>query len=96
MIEVLWMTQYINNYYFSLVYTTLLVFFSLPITHLYTENVLLYGVMTFVILLSTVVVEMTLNRTHDLKAKAKRMLWTIVPINVVVFSIFILFIFKQG
>ncbi|HAR6249061.1 TPA: hypothetical protein I1733_001543 [Staphylococcus pseudintermedius] len=88
------MTQYINNYYFSLVYTTLLVFFSLPITHLYTENVLLYGVMTFVILLSTVVVEMTLNRTHDLKAKAKRMLWTIVPINVIVFSIFIFFIFK--
>ncbi|HHG6448971.1 TPA: hypothetical protein ACPXKP_002400 [Staphylococcus pseudintermedius] len=52
--------------------------------------------MTFVILLSTVVVEMTLNRTHDLKAKAKakRMLWTIVPINVIVFSIFIFFIFK--
>ncbi|WP_324176928.1 hypothetical protein [Staphylococcus pseudintermedius] len=50
--------------------------------------------MTFVILLSTVVVEMMLNRTHDLKAKAKRMLWTIVPINVIVFSIFIFFIFK--
>lgn len=94
MIEVLWMTQYINNYYFSLVYTTLLVFFSLPLTHIYTQNVLLYGLMTFVILLSTVVVEMTLNRTHDLKAKAKRMLWTIVPINVIVFSIFIFFIFK--
>ncbi|EGQ4313112.1 hypothetical protein EQ486_06225 [Staphylococcus pseudintermedius] len=88
------MTQFINNYYFSLVFGTMLVFFSLPITHLYTENVLLYGVMTFVILLSTVVVEMTLNRTHDLKAKAKRMLWTIVPINVIVFSIFIFFIFK--
>ncbi|EGQ3929775.1 hypothetical protein RAM58_03165 [Staphylococcus pseudintermedius] len=88
------MTQYINNYYFSLVYTTLLVFFSLPLTHIYTKNVLLYGLMTFVILLSTVVVEMTLNRTHDLKAKAKRMLWTIVPINVIVFSIFIFFIFK--
>ncbi|EGQ1585381.1 TPA: hypothetical protein REF75_002429 [Staphylococcus pseudintermedius] len=86
------MTQYINNYYFSLVYTTLLVFFSLPLTHIYTQNVLLYGLMTFVILLSTVVVEMTLNRTHDLKAK--RMLWTIVPINVIVFSIFIFFIFK--
>ncbi|HAR6048218.1 TPA: hypothetical protein I1648_001852 [Staphylococcus pseudintermedius] len=88
------MTQYINNYYFSLVYTTLLVFFSLPLPHIYTQNVLLYGLMTFVILLSTVVVEMTLNRTHDLKAKAKRMLWTIVPINVIVFSIFIFFIFK--
>ncbi|EOY0519088.1 hypothetical protein ACP1DY_002333 [Staphylococcus pseudintermedius] len=50
--------------------------------------------MTFVILLSTVVVEMTLNRTHDLKTKVKRMLWTIVPINVIVFSIFIFFIFK--
>ncbi|EGQ1311807.1 hypothetical protein O0D78_05420 [Staphylococcus pseudintermedius] len=88
------MTQYINNYYFSLVYTTLLVFFSLPLTHIYTQNVLLYGLMTFVILLSTVVVEMTLNRTHDLKTKVKRMLWTIVPINVIVFSIFIFFIFK--
>ncbi|EJY3773409.1 hypothetical protein ACJVV5_11895 [Staphylococcus pseudintermedius] len=88
------MTQYINNYYFSLVYTTLLVFFSLPLTHIYTQNVLLYGLMTFVILLSTVVVEMTLNRTHDLKTKEKRMLWTIVPINVIVFSIFIFFIFK--
>ncbi|EOV2100370.1 hypothetical protein ACOD3C_002232 [Staphylococcus pseudintermedius] len=88
------MTQNINNYYFSLVYTTLLVFFSLPLTHIYTQNVLLYGLMTFVILLSTVVVEMTLNRTHDLKTKEKRMLWTIVPINVIVFSIFIFFIFK--
>ncbi|PKW55305.1 hypothetical protein CYJ01_11060 [Staphylococcus pseudintermedius] len=87
------MTQYINNYYFSLVYTTLLVFFSLPLTHLYTENVLLYGVMTFVILLSTVVVEMTLNRTHDLKAKAKKMLFTMVPMNVIVFSVFIFYIF---
>ncbi|MDK3909976.1 hypothetical protein O0D72_12090 [Staphylococcus pseudintermedius] len=66
----------------------------MPLTHIYTQNVLLYGLMTFVILLSTVVVEMTLNRTHDLKAKAKRMLWTIVPINVIVFSIFIFFIFK--
>lgn len=94
MIEVLLLTQFINNYYFSLVFGTMLVFFSLPLTHIYTQNVLLYGLMTFVILLSTVVVEMMLNRTHDLKAKAKRMLWTIVPINVIVFSIFIFFIFK--
>ncbi|EGQ1763281.1 hypothetical protein KXP78_002270 [Staphylococcus pseudintermedius] len=87
------MTQYINNYYFSLVYTTLLVFFSLPLTHIYTQNVLLYGLMTFVILLSTVVVEMTLNRTHDLKAKAKKMLFTMVPMNVIVFSVFIFYFF---
>lgn len=71
MIEVLWMTQYINNYYFSLVYTTLLVFFSLPLTHIYTQNVLLYGLMTFVILLSTVVVEMTLNPNTRFKSESE-------------------------
>ncbi|HHU6751245.1 TPA: hypothetical protein ACUI23_001958 [Staphylococcus pseudintermedius] len=87
------MTQHINNYYFSLVFATMLVVFSLPLTHFYTQNVWLYGLMTFVILFSTVVVEMTLNRTHDLKAKAKKMLWSLVPMNVVVFSIFIFFIF---
>ncbi|QHW37559.1 hypothetical protein GZH82_09530 [Staphylococcus ursi] len=87
------MTQFVNNYYFSLVFATMLVLFSIPLTNFYTQNVLLYGIMTFVILLSTVVVEMTLNRTHDLKAKAKKMLWSLVPINVVVFSMFILFIF---
>lgn len=87
------MTQLINNYYFSLVYATMLVLFSLPLTHFYTQNVLLYGLMTFVILLSTVVVEMTLNKTHALKGKAKKMLFTMVPFNVIVFSIFIFFIF---
>ncbi|EOT2033223.1 hypothetical protein [Staphylococcus pseudintermedius] len=65
------MTQYINNYYFSLVYTTLLVFFSLPLTHIYTQNVLLYGLMTFVILLSTVVVEMTLNPNTRFKSESE-------------------------
>ncbi|MEJ7542739.1 hypothetical protein [Staphylococcus intermedius] len=87
------MTNFINNYYFSLVFATMLVFFSLPLTHWYTENVLLYGIMTFVILLSTVVTEMTLNKTHDLKAKAKKMSWTFVPMNIIVFSVFIFFIF---
>ncbi|PCF47118.1 hypothetical protein [Staphylococcus delphini] len=87
------MTQFVNNYYFSLVFATMLVFFSLPITHFYTENVLLYGIMTMVILLSTVAIEMTLNKTHDLKAKAKKMLWTMVPMNAIVFSVFIFFIF---
>ncbi|PCF62869.1 hypothetical protein [Staphylococcus intermedius] len=87
------MTNFINNYYFSLVFATMLVFFSLPLTHWYTENVLLYGIMTFVILLSTVVTEMTLNKTHDLKAKEKKMSWTFVPMNIIVFSVFIFFIF---
>ncbi|HEC2158139.1 TPA: hypothetical protein R1904_001496 [Staphylococcus delphini] len=87
------MTQFVNNYYFSLVFATMLVLFSLSLTHLYTQNVLLYGLMTFVILLSTVVVEITLNKTHDLKAKAKKMLFTIVPFNMIVFSIFAFFIF---
>lgn len=87
------MTQLINHYYFSLNFATMLVFFSLPMTHLYTENVLLYGIMTFVILISTVAIEITLNKTHDLKAKGKKMIWTVVPMNVIVFSIFILFIF---
>ncbi|WP_086429526.1 hypothetical protein [Staphylococcus cornubiensis] len=87
------MTHFINNYYFSLNFATMLVFFSLPMTHLYTENVLLYGIMTIVILLSTVVTEITLNKTHDLKAKAKKMLWTMVPMNIIVFSVFIFFVF---
>ncbi|EOG8518552.1 hypothetical protein ACLI7N_002051 [Staphylococcus pseudintermedius] len=93
LLEVLLLTQFINNYYFSLVFGTMLVFFSLPITHLYTENVLLYGIMTIVILLSIVVTEITLNKTHDLKAKAKKMLFTMVPMNVIVFSVFIFYIF---
>lgn len=87
------MTHFINNYYFSLVFATMLVVFSIPLTDFYTQNVWLYGIMTFVILHSTVVIEMILNQTHELKAKGKKMLWTIVPIHVIVFSIFILFIF---
>ncbi|MBZ8175997.1 hypothetical protein [Staphylococcus delphini] len=87
------MTQFVNNYYFSLVFATMLVLFSLSLTHLYTQNVLLYGIMTIVILLSTVVTEITLNKTHDLKAKAKKMLFTMVPFNMIVFSIFVFFIF---
>ncbi|NHA37416.1 hypothetical protein C1O33_11870 [Staphylococcus schleiferi] len=88
------MKKFINNYYFTLIFLTLLVFFSITFTSIFTKNQYMYMLMSFVILLSTFPVEIQLNKHNNTKEKGRKLLFSIVPINIIVFLIFTLVIFK--
>ncbi|POF45041.1 hypothetical protein [Staphylococcus pseudintermedius] len=50
-------------------------------------------ILSIVIILSTLVVESKINQSHNLQEKAKIMLFSMVPINLIVITIFWIFVF---
>ncbi|ARJ50871.1 hypothetical protein [Staphylococcus lutrae] len=84
----------INDYYFTLIFLTILTIFSISVTSFYSKNIILYIIMSFVILLSTLSTEIALNKKYGLQEKAKKMMVSIIPINLVIFSVFLFFIFS--
>ncbi|EGQ3884273.1 hypothetical protein FDP70_07980, partial [Staphylococcus pseudintermedius] len=67
--------------------------FSISITDMFTNRVLIYLILSIVIILSTLVVESKINQSHNLQEKAKIMLFSMVPINLIVITIFWIFVF---
>ncbi|EGQ1304734.1 hypothetical protein GA279_10230, partial [Staphylococcus pseudintermedius] len=79
--------------YFTIIYFTILLIFSISITDMFTNRVLIYLILSIVIILSTLVVESKINQSHNLQEKAKIMLFSMVPINLIVITIFWIFVF---
>ncbi|EGQ1297947.1 hypothetical protein DD918_14270, partial [Staphylococcus pseudintermedius] len=65
----------------------------ISITDMFTNRVLIYLILSIVIILSTLVVESKINQSHNLQEKAKIMLFSMVPINLIVITIFWIFVF---
>lgn len=87
------MKNTIEQYYFTIIYFTILLIFSISITDMFTNKVLIYLILSIVIILSTLVVESKINQSHNLQEKAKIMLFSMVPINLIVITIFWIFVF---
>lgn len=87
------MKNTIEQYYFTIIYFTILLIFSISITDMFTNRVLIYLILSIVIILSTLVVESKINQSHNLQEKAKIMLFSMVPINLIVITIFWIFAF---
>jgi hypothetical protein len=87
------MKQFMDKFYFTLTHLTILILFSLPITDFFQKNIMLYALMFFVIMISTFAVENELNKKFSLQEKAKKFCKSLLPINVIIYAIFILFIF---
>ncbi|EGQ4351720.1 hypothetical protein EHR33_09400 [Staphylococcus pseudintermedius] len=87
------MKNTIEQYYFTIIYFTILLIFSISITDMFTNRVLIYLILSIVIILSTLVVESKINQSHNLQEKAKIMLFSMVPINLIVITIFWIFVF---
>lgn len=87
------MKNTIEQYYFTIIYFTILLIFSISITDMFTKRVLIYLILSIVIILSTLVVESKINQSHNLQEKAKIMLFSMVPINLIVITIFWIFVF---
>ena len=87
------MKNTIEQFYFTIIYFTILLIFSISITDMFTNRVLIYLILSIVIILSTLVVESKINQSHNLQEKAKIMLFSMVPINLIVITIFWIFVF---
>lgn len=87
------MRRFIDKYFFTLNHITTLLLFSLPITDIYKENVMLYILMFMVIIFSTFMLEIHLNKTFTLKEKGEKFCKSLIPINIVIILVFIIFIF---
>lgn len=87
------MKNTIEQYYFTIIYFTILLIFSISITDMFTNRVLIYLILSIVIILSTLVVESKINQSHNLQEKAKIMLFSMVLINLIVITIFWIFVF---
>ncbi|EGQ1618789.1 hypothetical protein FD590_10835, partial [Staphylococcus pseudintermedius] len=72
------MKNTIEQYYFTIIYFTILLIFSISITDMFTNRVLIYLILSIVIILSTLVVESKINQSHNLQEKAKIMLFSMV------------------
>ncbi|EGQ1316525.1 hypothetical protein GA063_11115, partial [Staphylococcus pseudintermedius] len=60
------MKNTIEQYYFTIIYFTILLIFSISITDMFTNRVLIYLILSIVIILSTLVVESKINQSHNL------------------------------
>ena len=83
------MSRFINSFYFTLLMTTLLAMFSI----IFWENINLYMIMSIAIIFSTLITEIFLNNRYSLSEKGKKMGLTIIPINIIVFLLFVVLIF---
>jgi len=83
------MTKLINDFYFTAITLIPLILFSV----IFWDDIALYSVMVLALVFSTLVIELALNKKHDLQEKGKKMSLTIVPINIAVFVVFVIFVF---
>ena len=83
------MSKFINNFYFTLSMITLLAMFSI----VFWENINLYMIMSLAIIFSTLITETFVNSRYTFSEKGKKMGLTIIPINIIVFLLFVVLIF---
>ena len=66
--------------------------FALPMTNLLSKSLLLYILLFIIIIGSTFFIERDLSKKYSLQKKAKKICFTLLPINIVVVLIFFIFI----
>lgn len=86
------MKKLINKYFFTISQATILFIFALPMTNLLSKSLLLYILLFIIIIGSTFVIERDLSKKYSLQEKAKKICFTLLPINIVVVLIFYIFI----
>lgn len=86
------MKKSLNEYFFTITYATILIIFAFPITDLFTKSLWFYCLLFVVIVGSTFFIERTLNKKYSLQEKAKKLCYSLVPINIIVIIIFYVFI----
>ncbi|MCG1681747.1 hypothetical protein K4Q56_06040 [Staphylococcus epidermidis] len=86
------MKKLVNKYFFTISQATILFIFALPMTNLLSKSLLLYIVLFIIIIGSTFFIERDLSKKYALQEKAKKICFTLLPINIVVVLIFFIFI----
>ena len=86
------MKKLINKYFFTISQATILFIFALPMTNLLSKSLLLYILLFIIIIGSTFVIERDLSKKYSQQEKAKKICFTLLPINIVVVLIFYIFI----
>ncbi|KAA9372942.1 hypothetical protein HJI11_08730 [Staphylococcus epidermidis] len=86
------MKKLINKYFFTISQATILFIFALPMTNLLSKSLLLYILLFIIIIGSTFFIERDLSKKYSLQEKAKKICFTLLPINIVVVLIFYIFI----
>ena len=86
------MKKLIDKYFFTISQATILFIFALPMTNLLSKSLLLYILLFIIIIGSTFFIERDLIKKYSLQEKAKKMCFTLLPINIVVVLIFFIFI----
>lgn len=84
------LTRFVNRYYFTLIFFTLLTIFSIPMTQKFSQNTKLYFLMYTVVIFFILGMEYFLNRTHDIKNKDRWMLFTVFPLALILIFAFML------
>ncbi|AYY62497.1 hypothetical protein EGX64_08380 [Staphylococcus epidermidis] len=86
------MKKLINKYFFTISQATILFIFAFPMTNLLSKSLLLYILLFIIIIGSTFFIERDLSKKYSLQEKAKKICFTLLPINIVVVLIFYIFI----
>lgn len=86
------MKKLVNKYFFTISHATILFIFALPMTNLLSKSLLLYILLFIIIIGSTFFIERDLSKKYSLQKKAKKICFTLLPINIVVVLIFFIFI----
>lgn len=86
------MKKLINKYFFTISQATILFIFAIPMTNLVIKSLLLYILLFIIIIGSTFFIERDLSKKYSLQEKAKKICFTLLPINIVVVLIFYIFI----
>lgn len=81
-----------NEYFFTTSQATILLIFAFPMTNLVSKSLLLYILLFIVIIGSTFFIERDLSKKYSLQEKAKKICFTLLPINIIVVLIFFIFI----
>ncbi|WP_049418113.1 hypothetical protein [Staphylococcus hominis] len=86
------MKKLIDKYFFTISQATILFIFAIPMTNLVIKSLLLYILLFIILIGSTFFIERDLSKKYLLQEKAKKMCFTLLPINIVVVLIFFIFI----
>lgn len=86
------MKKLVNKYFFTISQATILFIFALPMTNLLSKSLFLYILLFIIIIGSTFFIERDLSKKYSLQEKAKKICFTLLPINIVVVLIFFIFI----
>ncbi|OFK76897.1 hypothetical protein CJ235_10475 [Staphylococcus pettenkoferi] len=86
------MRELLDKYYFTITFATILILFAFPKTDIFTTNLLFYLILFLEVLFSTFIVETILNNRNTLQQKAKKFCVSLLPINIIIITIFFVFI----